>query len=73
MIDNRIEQSIDLNCCPDFDLLEWFSMVAKIKQRIKQLGWVVFLFFLIKGLLWIIVPIAVVYFGWEFGFRDAAE
>lgn len=32
-------------------------------QRLKQAGALVFLFFLVKGLLWLIIPAAIVAFG----------
>ncbi len=34
-------------------------------NRLRKLGFYGFLFFLIKGLLWLIVPAALVYFGWN--------
>ncbi|MCS6873508.1 MAG: hypothetical protein RML33_01360 [Acidobacteriota bacterium] len=37
---------------------------GKVNQWIKRLGVVGFLFFLIKGLLWLIVPILIAYFAW---------
>ena len=43
-----------------------FLTSEKLRKRLKQLGWIGFLFFLIKGLLWIIVPIILVYFGIEY-------
>jgi hypothetical protein len=36
-----------------------------LRQRLSKLMQVGFWFFLIKGLLWLIVPIAAVYFGWQ--------
>ncbi len=32
-------------------------------KRLKKLGFYGFMFFLIKGLLWLIVPAAMIYFG----------
>jgi hypothetical protein len=32
---------------------------------IKRFGFVGFMFFLIKGLLWLIVPAAIAYFAWN--------
>jgi len=37
---------------------------TKPKRWGKRLGVFAFMFFLIKGLLWLIVPAALVYFGW---------
>ena len=34
-------------------------------RRLKKLGAYSFLFFLIKGLLWLIIPVLIVFFGWE--------
>jgi hypothetical protein len=31
---------------------------------LKRLGWFGFLFFLVKGILWLTVPALLVYFGW---------
>lgn len=36
-----------------------------IKKWIKRFGFVGFMFFLIKGLLWLIVPAAIAYFAWN--------
>jgi len=33
------------------------------KQRFKMMGWAGFLFFLIKGLMWLVVPSVLAYFG----------
>ena len=37
-------------------------------QRLKKLGFYGFMFFLIKGLLWLIIPALILYFGWDIGF-----
>lgn len=37
------------------------------KRRLKQAGVLVFLFFLIKGLLWLIVPALLIYWGFDAG------
>ena len=34
-------------------------------QLIKRFGFLGFMFFLIKGLLWLIVPAVIAYFAWE--------
>ena len=36
---------------------------SSLRDKIKKLGFVAFLFFLIKGLLWLIVPAVLIYFG----------
>lgn len=33
------------------------------KQRLQMLGWTSFLFFLIKGLLWLSLPAVITYIG----------
>lgn len=38
---------------------------ADLRQRLSRLMQVGFWFFLIKGLLWLVVPLAAVYFGWQ--------
>jgi hypothetical protein len=35
------------------------------KDWIKRFGFLGFMFFLIKGLLWLIVPALIAYFAWE--------
>ena len=50
-----------------------FAVIGKLKDRYKQLGIIVFLFFLIKGLLWLIVPALIVYFGIDYSFQNDAE
>lgn len=37
----------------------------KFRKRFKQLGVIAFLFFLIKGLLWLIIPALLIYFGYS--------
>lgn len=36
-----------------------------LSKWIKRFGFVGFMFFLIKGLLWLIVPAAIAYFAWN--------
>ncbi len=40
-----------------------FLSNEKFRKRIRQLGVIGFLFFFIKGLLWLIIPALLVYFG----------
>lgn len=37
----------------------------EMRQRMSRLMQVGFWFFLIKGLLWLCIPLAAVYFGWQ--------
>ena len=43
-----------------------FLRSQRLPNWIKRLGWIGFLFFLIKGLLWLIVPALLIYFGVEY-------
>jgi len=40
--------------------------IKKLMHRYRKFGFVLFLFFLIKGLLWIIVPALIVFFGIDY-------
>lgn len=43
----------------------FFLVNDKFKKRFKQLGTIAFLFFFIKGLLWLIIPGLLIYFGYS--------
>ena len=43
-----------------------FLQSERLPDWVKKLGLIGFLFFLIKGLLWLIVPALLIYFGIEY-------
>ena len=43
-----------------------FLSSEKYRHRTKLVATIVFLFFLIKGLLWLIIPALFIYFGFGF-------
>ena len=49
---------------PDGKATKWYA-TPKWQRRLKLLGAYSFLFFLIKGLLWLIIPLLLIYFGWD--------